>query len=37
MTMNSLRDYQRKRDFSRTREPATNDPAAANRRAIFVV
>jgi bifunctional non-homologous end joining protein LigD len=37
MTMNSLRDYQRKRDFSRTREPATNAPAAANRRAIFVV
>jgi bifunctional non-homologous end joining protein LigD len=37
MTMSSLRDYQRKRDFTRTREPAANDAAAANRRAIFVV
>lgn len=35
--MNSLRDYQRKRDFSRTREPATDDDVAPDQRAIFVV
>jgi bifunctional non-homologous end joining protein LigD len=36
--VSSLRDYQRKRDFSRTREPAANDAAAAtDHRAIFVV
>ena len=35
--MASLRDYQRKRDFSRTREPAANEVGAADRRAIFVV
>ena len=28
LIMGSLRDYQRKRDFSRTREPADNDAAA---------
>lgn len=37
MTMNSLRDYQRKRDFSKTREPAADDVTASDRRAIFVV
>jgi bifunctional non-homologous end joining protein LigD len=35
--MNSLRDYQRKRDFSRTREPAAGHIPAGDRRAIFVV
>ncbi|MDW2980036.1 MAG: DNA ligase D [Rhodanobacter sp.] len=35
--MGSLRDYQRKRDFSKTREPAANEPGMANQRAIFVV
>ena len=35
--MGSLRDYQRKRDFSRTREPAANEVGTADRRAIFVV
>jgi DNA ligase D len=35
--MNSLRDYRRKRDFSRTREPAADDVPAGDRRAIFVV
>jgi DNA ligase D len=35
--MNSLQDYQRKRDFSRTREPAADDVPAGDRRAIFVV
>ena len=35
--MNSLRDYQRKRDFSKTREPAANEIGTADRRAIFVV
>ena len=35
--MASLRDYQRKRDFSRTREPAVNEVGATDRRAIFVV
>ncbi|MGA0587382.1 DNA ligase D [Dyella sp. KRB-257] len=33
----SLHDYQRKRDFSRTREPATSSRASAGERAIFVV
>jgi bifunctional non-homologous end joining protein LigD len=35
--MGSLRDYQRKRDFSKTREPAANAPDTADRRTIFVV
>ena len=35
--MNSLRDYQRKRDFSKTREPAADDGVAPDQRAIFVV
>ena len=35
--MGNLRDYQRKRDFSKTREPADNAPGKANGRAIFVV
>lgn len=35
--MGSLRDYQRKRDFSRTREPADNTPGTMDRRSIFVV
>ncbi len=35
--MGSLRDYQRKRDFSRTREPPDNKPDKTDRRAIFVV
>ena len=35
--MGSLRDYQRKRDFSKTREPAANEIGTAGRRAIFVV
>jgi len=35
--MASLRDYQRKRDFSRTREPAANEVGTADGRAIFVV
>jgi bifunctional non-homologous end joining protein LigD len=35
--MSSLRDYQRKRDFSRTREPAGNEPGKTDRRTIFVV
>ena len=35
--MATLQDYQRKRDFSKTREPATNAPDTADRRAIFVV
>jgi len=35
--MGSLRDYQRKRDFSKTREPAANELGMANQRAIFVV
>ncbi|WP_049622103.1 DNA ligase D [Frateuria defendens] len=33
----SLHDYQRKRDFSRTREPGPGTPAPAGARAIFVV
>ncbi|MGN6381841.1 MAG: DNA ligase D [Dyella sp.] len=33
----SLHDYQRKRDFSRTREPAASSRGAAGQRAIFVV
>jgi len=33
----SLRDYQRKRDFSKTREPPAAAPVAAGKRAIFVV
>ncbi|TCV97767.1 ATP-dependent DNA ligase LigD phosphoesterase module /ATP-dependent DNA ligase LigD polymerase module [Luteibacter rhizovicinus] len=35
--MGNLRDYQRKRDFSRTLEPATNEIGTTDRRAIFVV
>lgn len=35
--MNGLRDYRRKRDFSKTREPAADDVRARDRRAIFVV
>lgn len=35
--MGSLRDYQRKRDFSRTREPPDNKPGKTERRSIFVV
>lgn len=35
--MGSLREYQRKRDFSRTREPAGNMAAGTDHRAIFVV
>jgi bifunctional non-homologous end joining protein LigD len=35
--MSSLRDYQRKRDFSKTREPAADDATTAEHRAIFVV
>jgi bifunctional non-homologous end joining protein LigD len=35
--MGSLRDYQRKRDFSKTREPAVNEIGTTDRRAIFVV
>lgn len=35
--MGSLRDYQRKRDFSRTREPAANEIGMPDGRAIFVV
>jgi bifunctional non-homologous end joining protein LigD len=35
--MTSLRDYQRKRDFSRTREPAGDEPGPSRQRAIFVV
>lgn len=35
--MGSLRDYQRKRDFSKTREPGADGIAAKDRRAIFVV
>jgi bifunctional non-homologous end joining protein LigD len=35
--MGSLRDYRRKRDFSKTREPAANEIGTADRRAIFVV
>ncbi|MEO7071565.1 MAG: DNA ligase D, partial [Rhodanobacter sp.] len=33
----SLRDYQRKRDFSKTREPSAEAVVAAGKRAIFVV
>jgi bifunctional non-homologous end joining protein LigD len=35
--MTSLRDYQRKRDFSRTREPAGDEPGPNGQRTIFVV
>ena len=35
--MGGLREYRRKRDFSRTREPAANDTGTTDRRAIFVV
>src|SRR6185312_11942462 len=35
--MASLRDYQRKRDFSKTREPADNAVGGGDGRAIFVV
>ena len=36
--MGSLQEYQRKRDFARTREPATNDADSSTQaRAIFVV
>ncbi len=35
--MASLRDYQRKRDFSQTREPADNAVGGGDGRAIFVV
>jgi bifunctional non-homologous end joining protein LigD len=35
--MASLRDYQRKRDFSKTREPADDAPGTTDRRTIFVV
>ncbi|EIL99286.1 ATP-dependent DNA ligase [Rhodanobacter thiooxydans] len=35
--MDSLREYQRKRDFSRTREPAGDMAAGMDHRAIFVV
>jgi bifunctional non-homologous end joining protein LigD len=35
--MTKLQDYQRKRDFSKTREPAADKPSPRNRRAIFVV
>lgn len=35
--MGSLRDYQRKRDFSRTREPPDNISGRTERRTIFVV
>ncbi|MGB3271148.1 MAG: DNA ligase D [Rhodanobacter sp.] len=35
--MASLRDYQRKRDFSKTREPADNAVGGSEGRAIFVV
>src|SRR5262245_29246219 len=33
----SLREYQRKRDFTRTREPGPKRPARKAKRAIFVV
>ncbi|MHB1057652.1 MAG: DNA ligase D [Rhodanobacter sp.] len=35
--MDGLRAYRRKRDFSRTREPAGDGPGKAGRRSIFVV
>ncbi len=35
--MASLRDYRRKRDFFRTREPAGDEPGPSGQRAIFVV
>ncbi|MGS1119204.1 DNA ligase D [Rhodanobacter sp. UC4436_H3] len=35
--MGNLRDYQRKRDFSKTREPADNAAGRRGSRAIFVV
>ncbi|MEO8808898.1 MAG: DNA ligase D [Rhodanobacter sp.] len=35
--MNSLHEYRRKRDFSKTAEPSGMESAAANGRAIFVV
>ena len=35
--MGSLRDYQRKRDFAKTREPADNEPDTTDRRTLFVV
>jgi len=35
--MNTLRDYRRKRDFSKTREPAAEEVPARGRRPIFVV
>ena len=35
--MGSLREYQRKRDFSRTREPAGDMALSTDHRAIFVV
>lgn len=35
--MANLRDYRRKRDFSRTREPAGDEPGPSGQRAIFVV
>jgi len=37
LAMGSLRDYQRKRDFSKTREPATNETGTLDQRAIFVM
>jgi bifunctional non-homologous end joining protein LigD len=35
--MASLRDYHRKRDFSKTSEPSAGSPVPAGKRAIFVV
>ncbi|HZX69815.1 MAG TPA: DNA polymerase ligase N-terminal domain-containing protein, partial [Rhodanobacter sp.] len=35
--MSKLRDYQRKRDFSKTREPDATDTGKPGKRAIFVV
>ncbi|MEO6798622.1 MAG: DNA ligase D [Rhodanobacter sp.] len=35
--MSKLREYQRKRDFSKTREPDATDTAKPGKRAIFVV
>lgn len=37
MTTDSLRNYQRKRDFSKTREPKAGAAAPRGKRAIFVV
>jgi bifunctional non-homologous end joining protein LigD len=36
-TMTELQDYRRKRDFSKTREPAPDAPVAPERRSLFVV